>query len=108
MILITLIILLFATSAYAADITVDWQLVDGADGYKIYQSTDLWATSTLNKTVEDGSISQTVVTVPDTVIILLRASAYNSSGESIRLDAGVFYWGNAPMPPAMPTGVGIE
>ena len=101
-------LLFFTGVAYADDVGLKWDAVAGAGGYKIYISTDGGNTWDYNTGIDVGNVTNYVYTnVPDTGMILFRASAYNGHGEKIRYKAGVFYCGDCS-PPNEPTGIGIE
>lgn len=50
----------------------------------------------------------TIPNQPDTGHVMYRIGSYNSKGEEIRYDAGVWYWLDIPKPPKEPVGTGIE
>ena len=86
---------------------MSWDASDGATGYKIYHSSDMGTTWDAGTDV--GNVTTCVMpNVPDSGLQLYRASAYNANGEATRLNAGVWYWGDAPGPPPQPTGIGIK
>jgi len=95
----------FVSLALAADITLRWDASEGATGYKLYISTDNGQTWDAGTDV--GNVTTYTLTVPDHQLVLIRASAYNDFGESIRTDAGVFYnsdW----LAPEKPSGTGVK
>ena len=94
----------FAVSCLAADIDLNWDVSDGAVGYKVYQSVDTGQTW---DEVGDVVACTTPLVVPDSGLVLFRVSAYNNQGEVIRCDAGAWYNGDWT-PPAQPTGTGIQ
>lgn len=105
--MIVLGILCIASSfAYAADVGHKWDAVDGADGYRLYQSVDNGVTW-----VQTGSdvttTTMTAIGVPDTGLVLFRVSAFNASGETIREWSGSWYNGDWK-PLDSPSGNGIE
>lgn len=98
--------LLFSVPAFGADVHVKWDASPGATGYKLYSSDDLGVTWTDG--IDVGPETDHVITdVPDTGIILFRASAYNANGEAVRYDSGVWHCGDC-IPPKQPTGIGVE
>lgn len=76
------------TLAYAGQLEISWQAVSGATGYKLSQSIDQGTTWTQ---IGDVTTIQTTITVPDDKLVLIRVSAYNTAGESIRLTSGIWY-----------------
>jgi hypothetical protein len=92
--------------AKAVDITLKWDAVQGATGYKIYQSVNQGTAWTMVKDTLTA-ITSTVITAPDTGLILYRVSAYNAQGEAINTGAGAWYNGVWKLP-ANPVGVGIH
>ena len=103
-VMLVLAVLLFAIPCFAADVTVNWDMSDGAVGYKVYQSVDTG--QTWNE-VGDVVANTAPLVVPDSGLVLFRVSAYNNQGEAIRCDAGAWYNGDWT-PPAQPTGTGIQ
>ena len=87
--IVLFVVLFFPILAYSADITLNWDPSDGATGYKLYISTD--AGQTWDAGTDVGNVTTYTLAVPDHTLVLIRAAAYNSFGESIRTDAGVFY-----------------
>ena len=104
--LLLVIMILFATPSFAAEVTLQWDAVDNATGYRIYSSTDngeSWGSA-----IEVGNKTTfTVMDVPDNGRVLFAVSAFNANGESIRYDAGVFYCKDCT-PPSAPSGIGVE
>ena len=82
-------ILLISTISNAAEITLHWDASENATGYKIYISLDCG--QSWDDGLDVGNVTTYKINVPDHQLVLLRASAYNNFGESIRTDAGVFY-----------------
>jgi opacity protein-like surface antigen len=109
MFLLTLLCLFcMGTVALAADVKLSWDPVDGATGYKIFQSLDVGQTWTQVADVTNGSTVETTLTgEPDSGLILYRASAYNENEEALRTEAGAWYNGDW-MPLQNPGGTGIE
>lgn len=88
--LILILILSVAVPCFAADVTLDWDSVDGATGYKIQMSTDMGIT--WGAPIDVGVTKPFVYTnVPEDRLIMFRASAYNAVVESINKYAGVWY-----------------
>jgi len=103
-VLLTLLILT-ATAAWGADITLRWDASDGAEGYRIYQSTDTGAMWDAGADV--GNVTQYTITVPDSGLVLIRIGAYNAQGEVIRYNAGAWYNGDWKLP-NVASGAGVE
>lgn len=105
-IMTVLSVLLFATVALGADVTLKWDVAQDATGYKIYKSTDQGAT--WDAGVDVGNVTTYLYPgVPDAGLVLFRASAYNANGESIKYKSGCWYNG-ALSPPDQPTGLGMD
>lgn len=101
-----LAILLLAVPCFGADLTLKWDAVTGATGYKVYQSTDGGTTFTLVADV--GNVLQRAITgVAEDRMVLYRVSAYNTVGEAIRYEAGAWF-DFRKKPPANPGGAGIQ
>jgi hypothetical protein len=96
---------LFAVSTIAADITVKWDASQGADGYSLSQSIDNGQTWSTPQDV--GNVLTFLYPVPNSGLTLVKVGAYNNTGITWRLDAGVFYNGDWK-PLAPPGGVGIQ
>ena len=80
--LIVFCLLLISGPAFAADVSLVWDVSAGAAGYKLYQSIDSGATWDAGQDV--GNVqSYTINGVPDSGLILFRVSAYNAIGETI-------------------------
>lgn len=100
-----LAIVLFALPAFGADVSLKWDSMEGATGYKLYMSTDQGAT--WQTPIDVGLVTEYVYTgVPDTGLILFRAAAYNEFGESIRTSSGVWFRGDWA-PPLATTGLAV-
>lgn len=105
--LITSLFLFTALPVMAADVTLQWDAQADATGFRIYRSVDAGITWTMAQEV--GNVTETTLTgQPDTGIVLYRAAAYNGNGESIRRNAGAWFWNDAPQPPSQPTGTGVN
>lgn len=100
-----LMILLLPGLAFTADIPLRWDVVDGADGYKIHRSVDQGVTWDV---VADLAVTETVLLdQPDSGLVLYRVSSYNANGETLRSWSGAWYnkdW----QPPADPGNTGIR
>ena len=105
--LIALLILLFTTPIYSAEVTLQWDPQPDAKGFNVYRSLDMGQIWKLHKTIS-GDNKITLQGEPDTGIVLYRFGAFNDMGEQIRLNAGCFLWSDAPKPPDKPQGIGIE
>jgi len=104
-ILIIAIFMLFATGAFCADVGLSWDASPGATGYRIYVSVDNGAT--WPGITDVGNITNCVIpNVPDSGLILFKAGAYNSQGESIRSWSGAWYNGDWKL--NSPGGTGIK
>ena len=85
---------------------LSWDVEPTATGYKIYQSVDLG--QTWDQGLDVGNVIEVLYPdIPDTGIVMFRASAYNEHGEAIRYTAGVWYCGDCT-PPETPSGFGIQ
>jgi len=105
---VAIILLCFCAPAVAADVTLQWDPVVGADGYRIYISTDCGQTWDYNTGTDVGNVTVYVYEdVPDTGQVLFRAGAYNGHGEEVEYKAGVSWCGDCG-PPAAPRGIGIQ
>lgn len=102
---VAIILLCFCAPAVAADVTLQWDPVVGADGYRIYTSTDMGGV--WDAGIDVGQATTYVMVVPETGLVLFRASAYNEYGESIRYDGLAAYCGDCA-PPRSPRGIGIQ
>ena len=104
LILILAIVLLPAT-AFAADITIAWDAVDGATGYNLYQSFDTGAT--WSPGADMGNQTTASITVVDTGLVLFKIGAYNANGETINGWQGA--WFNHKWKPLdAPVGLGVQ
>lgn len=95
-----------ASPVWAANVTLSWDAVTGASGYKLYASVDQGATWGAGQDV--GLVTEYTLTgQPDSGLVLYRVSAYSASGETIRTWSGA--WFNADWkPPESPGGAGIQ
>lgn len=103
---VTGMLVLISFPAHAADVKLAWDPSDNASGYRIYMSTDQGKTWDMGTDAGDV-VQYNYPNVPDTGLILFRVSAYNSSNEVIRYEAGVWYCADW-VPPTQPSGIGIE
>ena len=99
-----MVTLAISTVVWAGEIKINWNSEGQADGYKVYQSTsngDIW------QEILDTNSTNATLTMPEHGLVLLRISAYNQNGETIRTSSGIWY--NADwMPPDKPKDVGIK
>jgi hypothetical protein len=90
-------ILMMATFAQAIDKTVAWDAVPAADGYRLSTSIDMgvtWIPAELSGLpVGDISVetTETILTISDTTITLVRASSFNNIGEVINTTSSVWF-----------------
>ena len=90
-----LVLLLFCTTASAADITLSWVSSSNTTGYRVYQSIDngiTWGQ------VADETTLPIVVTVPDTGLVLLYVESYNGIDGTPRRESGFYYNGDWALP----------
>lgn len=103
--LIVVLVVLFATSVWAADVSLKWDPSTGAAGYKVYKSVDNGLT--WDAGIDAGAATSFVAAgVPDSGLVLFRVSAYNARGEAIRSWSGAWFCGDWRLD--SPAGVGIE
>lgn len=102
--IILLIAGLAVNPAYPADLTLAWDPVSGAETYRLYQSTDGGGTWASVASVA-APTTQVRIVVSDDRLILLRISATDARGESMRWETGVFYHGGWQR--TSPAGMGI-
>ena len=105
-------IVMMAVVAQAAEKTIAWDAVPAADGYRLTISTDMGATWVPAKLtgVLIGDIpvgtTQTVVTLSDTGLSLIRASSFNNIGEAVNTVTGVWFnplWQMSAIPTSLRT-----
>lgn len=84
------LVILMVGIARAAEVTLNWDAVPGATGYKLYMSSDQGASWDPGTDVGDVT-SYSVTGVLEDRLVMWRASAYNASNEAIRFEAGVWY-----------------
>jgi len=98
-------VLMFAVTAFAADVTLKWEASAEATGYKVYKSLDTGAT--WDAGIDVGNVTTYVyIGVEETGLVLFRVSAYNTSGETISTWSGAWYnklW----QPPLSAQGLGV-
>lgn len=99
--------LLFVSPVWAvSDVTLAWDAVPGATGYKLYQSIDGGVTWTAPTDV--GNVTtKTLTGVSDTVFILWKVSAYNAVAEAVSHWQGAWYDGRKK-PPVVASGLGVK
>ena len=90
--------------ASSAELTLAWDPVAGAETYRLYQSTDSGETWATVVSVA-APTTQVIISVADDRVILLRISAIDARGESMRWEYGVFYHGGWRR--TSPSGMGI-
>jgi hypothetical protein len=96
----------FWGNALAADVSMAWDAVNGATGYKIYMSTDLRAT--WDTGLDVGNVTSFVYpNVDETLPADFKISAYNANGESISDWRGAWY-DHTKLPVDYPSGLGVQ
>ena len=99
-----LVTLAISTVVWAGEIEINWKSEGQANGYKVYQTLDngnSW------QEIIDTNSTNATLTMPEHGLVLLRISAYNQSGETIRTSSGIWY--NADWnPPEKPKDIGVE
>jgi hypothetical protein len=106
--LIVLAMVLFVPSlVFAADVSLRWDAVTGATGYKIYVSNDNCATWLAPKDV-GNVVTYTYVGVSDTVLVHFKVSAYKTGGvETVTNHFGA-WWDSRLMPLGNPVALGVK
>ncbi len=100
--------ILFVYAAQAADKTLQWNAVTEAVSYRIDTSVDAGATWTLGVAVVAAPATEIALTIPDDVLVLMRAVAIDADGrEAVNYSAGVFFNSSWELPPAV-VGLGIS
>jgi len=98
-------VLMFAGTAFAADVQLKWEASTEATGYKVYKSLDNGAT--WDTGIDVGNVTEyTYMGVEEDTLVLFRVGAYNASGEGISYWSGAWYnklW----MPPLSAQGLGV-
>ncbi len=104
--LITIALVLFYSSiALSASVKLHWDSTSNATGYKLQTSSDLGLTWGIPLDV--GNVLEFPLIVPDDILVLIRNTSYNTSGEGIRTDVGI--WFNSKWAiPNIPTGLGAQ
>jgi len=102
----SLILIFMSSFVFAVDVELQWDPSQGATGYKIQKSLDLgvtWATA-----IDVGNVTTyKYLNVEENALVLFRASAYNTVGESIRTWSGAWI-DQRKKPVVAPTGQGIK
>lgn len=109
--IITVIVIWFIVFFYnyskAGDLFVQWQGDIIANSYEVQVSLDTgtsWQVLTFTNPVNCGGdpvICDTIITVPDSGLVLIRYAAKNNVGTAIRYTVGQWYnflWGPPPAP----------
>ncbi len=96
--------MILAGVSFATDIKIGWDITPAATGYKVYESVDQGATW---RQVLDTNSTNATIAMPDHGLVLLRVSAYNRSGETIRMGSGIWFNGDW-LPPKRPKDVGVH
>lgn len=107
-ILITLamVLVLISTLSFAADVSLKWDAVTGATGYKLYMSIDNCATWVAPKDV-GNAVVYVYVGVPDTMLVHFKVSAYKPGSETITNFMGA-WWDSRLMPLGIPVALGAK
>ena len=74
---------------FAGTMSVAWDSVPGASGYKLYYGT---SSSNYTNVVDIGNTTQATLTINDCVDYYVAAKAYNSAGESALFSNEVSGW----------------
>jgi hypothetical protein len=104
--LIVLIILLLPLIAFAADVSLRWESVPGATGYKIYMSIDNCATWLAPKDVGNVLI-YVYAGVPDDKLVHFKGSAYRPGLETMTNHMGAF-WDSRQIPLGNPLWLSVK
>ena len=100
------VFLFLASSVLAADLTLSWDPVVNAKGYRIYKSLDVGTTWSMYRDVL-LVVPYKLTTQEETGLILYRVSAYfNDGSELICYDSGAFF--NFKWDQHSPGGSGIK
>ena len=101
-----IVVLALATVSFAADVSMKWDAVPGATGYKIYMSLDNCVTWPTVKDV--GNVTTYVwIGAPDNVMVHFKGSAYKTGTETIVPHFGA-WWDSRLAPLPMPVGLGVR
>ena len=101
----TALVLFYSSVAFSAVLPLRWDPSEGAVGYKLQTSTDLgvtWGTP-----IDVAGVLEFSLMVPDDTLLLIRNTSYNTFGETIRTDAGVWFNSSWSVP-SSPTGIGAQ
>lgn len=105
LLLIAAMIMFFATTVFAVDATLNWDISEGSTGYKIYKSLD--SGITWDAGIDVGNVLTYLYTgIEETGLVIFRVSAYNGFGETINYWSGAWFnylW----LPPLASQGLGI-
>lgn len=104
--LMSLALMLLVTPAIttAADVTLKWDTVSGATGYKIQMSTDMGVTWLAAQDVTGGTTGTFLYrAVPDSGLLLFRVGAVTPNGTVYKYHAGAWY--NGSWKPTEPIGL---
>lgn len=93
---LSLLLVLIASPLLASNVTLAWDPVSGATGYRVYMSADQGATWANQDAA--NSTTYTWPNVSDTTLVLFKVSAYNSNGTSIADWRGA-WWDGRRIPP---------
>ncbi len=93
-----------AGASLASDLKIGWDKSPDATGYKVYESQDMGAT--WQEKLDTNSTNATL-SMTEHGLVLIRISAYNRNGETIRTGSGIWFNGDW-LPPKRPKDVGVE
>lgn len=100
------IFMFFAGLTNAADVTLEWDAVSNATGYKLYMSDDMG--TTWDSGTDVGNVTTyTMTNVLEDRLILWKIGAYNDNGESIAHWRFAGY-DHRKLPLGYASGLGIE
>jgi len=111
-ILILALIALTTSPALAIDKLIEWDAVTAANltGYRIYTApitAETISNPVWTQQIEvDANTTSATITLSDTGLTLIKASAYNNIGEAINTISGVWYnleWQISPAPAGLRT-----
>ena len=93
--------------AHAGSFTLKWDADARATAYSVYTSTNQGTTWTkLRDVTTPTTVIVTPTDAPDNALILMRVSAKNAAGETIRTDSGI--WLNTAWSPLQVVNVGVQ
>ncbi len=104
-----ILLLLFTTQVFAADIELKWEPASGADYYEIELTIDFGITWSTPRVANDPNNPTSFIWTgaPNSGILLFRATSVNSSGaRATKFNAGAWYNGDWAIPDS-PIGTGI-